>query len=609
MNLKLDKNSILIRSLNVFSRHDRDKIIVVVVLQMFLSLLDLAGVAVIGLLGALAVKGVQSQAPGDRVSRVLEILQLGEISFQSQVASLAILASAILVARTLFSIQVTKKILLFLSRRGALVTTELFSKLLSQSVLTVQAKSMQEHLYSITTGVSAITLGVWGSLITIIADSSVLLVLLAGLFYVDTIMALTALLFFGSLGAVLYRIMNIKAQELGLQTSELTIRSNQKIIEALESFRELLVRSRRGYYSIQLKDLRFRLADVLAETQFMPNISKYVIELALILGGLIIASSQFLLQDASKAVASLAVFLAAGSRIAPAVMRIQQNAIQMRLGLGAATPTLDLLDQLQAIELSETSVPEHKFDYFGFDAKIEISHLTLKYPESKSEALKGITMVINAGQSIAIVGASGAGKTSLVDVLLGVLEPTSGTVKVSGLSPAEAVARWPGAISYVPQDVKIVDGSFRENVAFGYPAWMATDELVWSALELAQLSGLVTSAEFGLDTAVGQGGANLSGGQRQRLGIARAFFSKPLLIVLDEATSSLDGLTEHELTNALNALKEEVTIVTIAHRLSTVREADYVYYMDKGEVIASGTFKELRAQVPLFAEQVKLMGL
>jgi ABC-type multidrug transport system fused ATPase/permease subunit len=605
----LNNRSILRRCLEVYSRQDRPKIIAVIVLQVLLSLLDLAGVAAIGVLGALAVTGVQSQAPGERVARVLEILKLGEVSFQAQVASLSLLASALLMTRTLLSIQVTKRIFFFLSRRGALVTAELFSKLLSRSILTIQSRSMQEHLYSLTSGVSSVTLGVLASLIAIVADSSLLIVLLLGLFYVDVFMAISTLVFFGSLGAVLYRVMNTKAQKLGVQNSELTIRSNQKIIEALETFRESLVRNRRGQYTVELKDLRIRLADVLAEMQFMPNVSKYIIELALILGGLLIASSQFIFQDASQAVSALAVFLAAGSRIAPAVMRIQQSSIQLRLGLGAAKPTLDLLDQLQGIELPEISDREINFDYAGFRAKIELRNVTLKYPDSKNEALKEVSMMIEEGQSIAIVGPSGAGKTSLVDVLLGVLEPTTGFVRISGCSPAEAVSRWPGAIAYVPQDVTIVEGSFRENVALGYPSGVATDEIVWSALEQAQLSDFVASTEFGLDTLVGQGGAKLSGGQRQRLGIARAFFTRPILIVLDEATSALDGFTENELTSALSGLKRQITLVTIAHRLSTVKDADCVYFMDNGEVIASGTFEELKERVPRFAEQANLMGL
>lgn len=601
--------STLKRALRVIPQKDKQKIALVVVLQFLLGILDLAGVAAIGVLGALAVTGVQSQQPGNRVSQVLDLLHLENLSFQGQAAALGIIASLMLVARTVFSILITRRIFYFLSRRGATITSEMMSKLLSQSLLTIQSRSIQDNLYSITTGVSAITLNVLGSSIALLADGFLLVILLLGLTYVDPIIALTTFAFFGSLGWVLYRIMNVKAQNLGSKNSELSIKSNQKIIEVLDSYRESVVRNRRSFYSGEIKKLRLQLSDVLAETQFMPNVSKYILESGIVIGAVVIAGVQFLLQDARHAVATLAVFLAAGSRIAPAVMRIQQSAIQMRSGLGAAEPTLNMLDQFEGIEIPHQVSVETNFNYEGFIPTINLSGISLRYANSEGHALHDISLEVEAGQSLAIVGPSGAGKTSLVDVLLGVLEPLSGDVKISGHSPVDAVSKWPGAISYVPQDVKIVEGTFRENVSLGYPQEIATDDLVWSALESAQLAELVKTSAQGLDTQVGEGGAKLSGGQRQRLGVARAFFTKPLLLVLDEATSALDGSTEAEITKSLGALKGKVTLVTIAHRLSTVREADRVIYLDGGEIIASGTFDEVRRQVPDFDHQANLMGL
>jgi ATP-binding cassette, subfamily B, bacterial PglK len=597
------------KAFQVIPKSDRTKVFAVLILQFFLGLLDLAGVAAIGVLGALSVTGVQSKAPGDRVSQVLEFLNLENLSFQSQAATLAALATLILVSRTVFSIIVTRKIFFFLSRRGAVITSEMMSKLLSQNLISIQSRSIQENLYSITTGVSAITLGVLGSLISLIADGSLLVILLFGLIYVDPMIAFTTFTFFGTLGWILYRSMNVKAQILGKKNSELTIEGNQKIIEVLDSFRESLVHNRRSFYSAEIGRLRLKLADVLAETQFLPNVSKYVLESGIIIGAVLISGVQFLMQDARQAVATLAVFLAAGSRIAPAVMRIQQSAIQMRSGLGAAEPTLKMLDQFEDILFPSDSDNENDFNYEGFKASINIKEVTLQYPNSSNLALNKVSIVVNEGESLAIVGPSGAGKTSLVDVLLGVLQPTSGDIRISGCSPIDAITQWPGVISYVPQDVKIIEGTIRENVSLGYPTEIATDELVWSALENAHLADFVKDSQQGLDSQVGEAGGNLSGGQRQRLGIARAFFTKPKLLVLDEATSALDGITELEITKSLKALKEKVTVVTIAHRLSTVRDSKLVVYMDKGEIVATGTFEEVRKIVPDFDNQAKLMGL
>jgi ABC-type multidrug transport system fused ATPase/permease subunit len=182
-------------------------------------------------------------------------------------------------------------------------------------------------------------------------------------------------------------------------------------------------------------------------------------------------------------------------------------------------------------------------------------------------------------------------------------------VKISGLSPSDAITAWPGAISYVPQDILILDGTIRENVALGYPMEIVSDEDVWAALGNALLSEFVNALPKKLDSHVGDRGVNLSGGQRQRLGIARALFTKPKLLILDEATSSLDGKTESAVSQAIQAMHGEVTVITIAHRLSTVKNADRVFYLENGHLVAKGTFLEVRKLVPDFDEQAKLMGL
>jgi ABC-type multidrug transport system fused ATPase/permease subunit len=238
-----------------------------------------------------------------------------------------------------------------------------------------------------------------------------------------------------------------------------------------------------------------------------------------------------------------------------------------------------------------------------------LKEVTFAYPGSLGIAVDDASLSIGQGEIVAIVGPSGAGKTTLVDILLGVISPDSGSVFISGLNPQLAVAQWPGAISYVPQDVVITNGTIRENVAMGYPKLLASDELVYRALETAQLKKLVQSLDLGLESYVGDRGAKLSGGQRQRLGIARALLTNPKLLVLDEATSALDGETENQISSAINELKGSVTVVLIAHRLSTVRSADRVIYMQNGKILAEGRFEEVRERVPNFDEQARLMGL
>lgn len=603
------ENSAVFRSLKVLPRENRIKVILATTLQVGLNVLDLIGVGAIGVLGALAVTGIQSQAPGNRVAGVLRLLRIDTYSFQTQVAILGIGASIVLVVRTMLSIVITKKILFFLSRQGALISSNLFTRLLGQNLLQIQARTTQETIYSLTIGVSAVTLGVLGSAVALVADGSLLAILVGAMFLVDSTVAISCIIFFGGMGYILYRTMNVRAQELGTLNSELSVKSSEKIIEILESFRESIVRNTRQYYSREVRKSRLGLAEVAAEMQFMPNVSKYVIESGMVVGAVLIAGIQFIAQDARHAVATLSVFLAAGTRIAPASLRLQQNLIQMKSAIGSAKPTIALIDSLaNSLPFTETTMNLDR-QHVNFNPEIRMLNIGLTYPSSERPALDQINLELKKGQSLAVVGPSGAGKTTLVDVLLGILIQDQGTVSISGLSPKDAIQKWPGAIAYVPQNVTIMNGTIRENVALGFDPDDFTDEYVLEALEHAQLTELVNQLPDGLDTQVGERGTKLSGGQRQRIGIARALFTNPLLLVLDEATSSLDGQTESDFSEAIKSLHGQVTVVLVAHRLSTIRNADQVIYLSNGTITANGTFDEVRNSVPDFAKHAGLNGI
>jgi len=601
--------SLLWQCINVLSKRDQKKISIVVVLQIFMGLLDLIGVAIIGVLGSLAVSGVQSAKPAGRVNFVISYLHLSSRSFQEQAAILGIAATVILVSRTIFSIIFTRRILFFLSRRGAFISANLISRLISQPLLKVQEKSSQDSVYAVTIGVNAIILGIVGTGVILISDLSLLLVMSIGLFLVQPAMALSSILVLSVIGILIYRLTHKRAQQLGYDESILAIESNETIIEVLSSYRESVVRNRRDYYARKIGEMRMRSANILAELSFMPNISKYVIETTVVIGALAISAAQFVMQDAAHAIATLTIFLAAGTRIAPAVLRVQQGALQIRSSLGVAGPTLSLISNLENVKALPLVADLPITDHRDFDGTIELRDISLTYPGKPTPALDSINLRIESGTSVAFVGPSGAGKTSIVDVILGVLTQDAGEVLVSGKTPIEAIEYWPGAIGYVPQDVLITSGTFRENVALGFPVETATDTLVNDAISIAQLTKFTETFEEGIDTQVGERGTKISGGQRQRLGIARAMFTKPRLLVLDEATSALDGETEANISDAITSLKGTVTVVMIAHRLSTVRHADLVVYLQDGKVLAKGTFEEVRASVPDFDRQAQLMGL
>jgi ABC-type multidrug transport system fused ATPase/permease subunit len=603
------QQSSVARSIAILSKKDQKKIVAVSILQVLMGLLDLLGVIAIGLLGALSVSGLQSQQPGSRVDSVLDFVGISNLTFQTQAMILGVGAVILLVGRTILSILFTRRILFFLSRRGAKISADLISRLLAQPLLKVQERTTQETVYAVTIGVSLITLQVLATSVVLLADLALLLIMAVGLFIVDPLTSIGTFVIFFAIGIILYKFMHVRAGRLGMKSSELNIKSNEKIVEVFSSYRESVVRNRRDYYSREIGKLRYQLADASAEASFLPYVSKYVIESSVILGALLIAAAQFVTQDATHAVATLAIFLAAGTRIAPAVLRIQQGSIQIRGSLGAAMPTLDLIKMLGKDPIIENIDDRLDVLHVGFKASIALSNVSLTYPNSNSPAVSNIDLRIPPGTSVAVVGTSGAGKTTIIDVLLGVLNPNEGKVLISNMPPLEAIAKWPGSISYVPQDIVIAAGTIRENVALGYPLDVATDELVMNALKIAHLDEYVSLLPNGIDTEVGERGAKISGGQRQRLGIARAMFTHPHLLVLDEATSALDGETEASISDSILKLRGSTTVVMIAHRLSTVRNADMVVYLSEGKVVATGSFEEVRNLVSDFDRQAKLMGL
>ena len=354
----------------------------------------------------------------------------------------------------------------------------------------------------------------------------------------------------------------------------------------------------------------------MADTQFIGMFPKYMFEAALVIGGFGLAGYLFATQDSVTAVGTLALFLAAGTRVMPSLLRLQGAALVLRGSAGAAGPTFDLADEL-ANPLDAPPAPADSSRIRiriregnpGFRPTVQLDQIDVRYPGASDLALAGVTLNVEAGSSLALVGRSGAGKSTLADVLLGVLQPESGTALLGGVPPSESVAKWPGGVAYVPQDVVLANGTIRSNVALGLPDDAIDDDMAWEALERAHFATFLRDQREGLETEIGERGVRLSGGQRQRLGIARALYTRPRLLVLDEATSALDAETEQAITRTIDELEGDVTTVIIAHRLSTVRTVDNIVYLEHGRVQAKGSFEEVLHNVPAFQEQARLMGL
>ena len=601
------KSSTLVRCFNLLSLKDRRKLILASSAQILLTILDLIGIGLVGLIGALAVTGIQSRNSGGRTQKFLQFFQIDSYTIQTQVSIIGLLAALVLVSRTVLSMFITKRILFFLASRCAILSKKLTTGILSKSLLFIQSRSTQELVYAASVGVETVFLKVLAAGVSFLADAALLMFMLVILVIVDPIIALVTLLLFLGVALLLYFFMHSRAQSLGVDNSRIEVEINNKMVEVLSSFREALVHDRLGYYTNKISSFRESSYDLIAKINFLPSITKYVIELTLVVGSLLIGGVAFLLNDAPKAVATIAIFMAVSSRIAPAVMRLQQSAIQIRSNLGAAEITIGLSEDLGIVEYFIKPTLNFDSEYKGFVGDISVRNLTFQYPEANKSSLKNLSFSISSGQTLAIIGRSGAGKTTLVDSLLGVLPINEeAEVKISNLLPLEAFKKWPGAVSYVPQNISLISGTIRENISFGYDSQHQPDEYFWDVLELAELSSFVRSLPDGLDHKLIEAGSNLSGGQRQRLGIARAMFTKPKLLILDEATSALDNETERAISKALAALAGKITIVIIAHRISTIKNADNILYLNGGEIQAMGSFDYIKSEIPNFDRESEI---
>jgi ABC-type multidrug transport system fused ATPase/permease subunit len=361
-----------------------------------------------------------------------------------------------------------------------------------------------------------------------------------------------------------------------------------------------------------IKNARREAANFQVKKNMLTHFSKYIFEVSVIFAGLGISAFAFLTKTAVEAASLVAIFLTAAYRIAPSVLKLQQGILQLRGAAGATELFFEIDSHLL------TSTKTNSYDKISVvrvlhtasikDAVI-VDNVNFTYQGRSEPALNHINLRLEANRSLAIVGPSGAGKTTLVDVILGVITPDEGEIKIFGQTPESIYQHKSLRMGYVPQNVFLTTGSILENISLGIERDNIDLDLAWEVLKGVHLDDFVLSLEDNIYSNVGERGSRLSGGQRQRLGIARALYQNPSLLVLDEATSSLDAESEYEISRTIQSIKHKVTIIVIAHRLSTVIDSDVVVYMKEGRIIAQGTFDSLRDSVPDFDKQANLMGI
>ncbi len=425
------------------------------------------------------------------------------------------------------------------------------------------------------------------------------------LFYVNPIPTAAIAAYFGISAFVLQRSVRRKTVKAGEQLIHAAYVTTQTSLHALGGIKEIKLRNEQEVFVAKYSEARGEAAKAVRTSTFLADLPKYVIEILFIGGIGLMTVLIYAREPSTAALSSLALFAAAGFRIMPSITRLLAALNVIRGGSAA----LDLVEKDVTAARSHRAAARVRSRAVPLTQQLELEDVSFHYDDSDQIVLDGIDLVVPAGTSLAIVGGSGAGKSTLVDIILGLHPPTSGRVLADGVDINEHLVAWQENLSMVPQEVYLLDESLRENIWFSPEVDDPGDRRLTKAVEDAQLTALIEGLPQGLDTFVGDRGSRLSGGQRQRVGIARALFRDPALLVLDEATSSLDNETERQITDTIDALQGRITLIVVAHRLSTVRRCDKIAFLKDGHVAALGTFDELQLIDGDFAHLVELGSL
>mgnify|MGYP006266763297 CR=1 FL=1 len=602
--------------MNLLDGKDRRRVYFAMVAQICGSLMDLVGVMLIGVVTYVATSSISSsQARNANFDKVLDIFGLSGESNTQLLIILSSCAVFLFLAKSVTVPLLLRRILRFLGQKSAQTSAYIAEKFFNLPLTSIQKESTQQVAFAMGVGVNSAIGETIGAAVVIVAEFSLLCMLSVTLLIVDPIVTVFTVAYFGLLGVLLQKLLGNWIANNARTRAETEVEGRAAIQELSTSYREMFVGHHIDYYVDDFSTVRRRATRAQSDWQLISYIPKYFLEGALVVGAGLLTAAEFLTKDTTAAISTLVIFMAATSRVLPSILRFQGAAAIIRASFGTTKFTFEILDQikeheeLKASRATSATVTQTHSDSDDFVPEIEMSALSFRYSPTGETVLQDVTLHITPGSTVAIVGPTGSGKSTLADLMLGVIDADAGEVRISGLHPRDAVERWPGLIGFVPQVVAMRDASIRENVALGIKRDEIDDQLVWGALDAAELGDYLRGTRQGLDTEVGERGIRLSGGQRQRLGLARALYSNPKLLVLDEATSALDSETEATIARSIEQLGSDVTRVTIAHRLATVMHADKVVYLEDGNVLAVGSFDEVRSQVPQFDKQASLLGL
>ena len=602
--------SAIIEAWNFVDRPLKKLFRVLLLVRIVTNFFDLIGTALMAILVGYVVSVLSGNPQTIGIQPVINFLNLNDLSIKNQVIFLGILTLSVFILKPIVVLPVSRFLSLKIHRQGANLTNTLITNFTKLPLSSIKKWSSPDINYAATQGLPYVLSLLWLS-VSLISDTALIFMFLVVLFIANPAITIGLLIYVLFLFSLLAWINGSKILDAGKQVGLTSTNSTKGIMELLSMFRELYVSNRLNYQVSTFRDNRISYGNAIATVEWLGQVPRFVIDSALVLGIVVVAVGQSSSDSITTAATSTALFLTAALRILPTIIPIQSsiNGIKNMKGISERVHLFSKFVDSESPDRRNylQNLPKHNTSKGTF--KIEVKNLSYNYPDTDKPAINEVSFEINSGSTLAIIGSSGSGKTTLADCLLGLLEPTSGSIEIDNTAPEIYRTINNGSISYVSQDVALIDGPIRENVAFAMPESEIDEDKIKIALKRAHIYDFVNGLPLGIQTVVGERGTRLSGGQRQRIGIARALYSNPKILVLDEATSALDAETESAITGTLKELHGQVTIISIAHRLSTVMHSDLVLFLRDGELAGSGKFEDLVKQHPDLAHQAELLGM
>jgi ATP-binding cassette subfamily C protein len=597
-----------LRSLRLLSRRHKIIFFGLLLIRVAINFLDIFGLMAIGVLGTMLVSGFSERPSATFVGITIDI-ESSQTYFW-----VVVVISGFFLGKSLLGIVLLRVSSLFFARMESKISSEIADFLYSGTLTRLRGFSRGDVHFAIGTSPTVAMSGLLLAGSSIVTESALFLSILAVFLFVDPVTGLIISGYFILLVVIFQLGINRRLRLIGQRLSTSAIAMANNIQDMTNSFREIAVFSKQPFFLRNYYHRRRQFALDNALLGFFSGLPRFFVESSLMVGVLALIGYQFLRGNLSDGLVTTVIFLAGGLRLMAALLPIQAAIASVKTFGPQAELAQRLLPEARVWKaqederrLNQKDLTEVLSDSRGF--AVSVSNLFFTHLDSSEPALKGVSLEVAPGSFVAFVGPSGAGKTTLADLILGINAPDSGRLDISGFEPTGLRELYPGAAAYVPQNPGMVSGTIAENIALGEAREAVDEERVWQSLEKAELAGYVRGLPKGINTDLGAQSDGLSGGQKQRLGLARALYTNPRLLVLDEATSALDAGTEANIATAIRKLGESTTVIVIAHRLSTIQHADKVYVLEDGLITAEGTFKEVRKRVPLIEEYVRLMSI